>query len=212
MTPIRIVLVEDHALVRAGLRTSLHAADMVVVGEAGDGIIGREVILEHQPTVAVIDLGLPGKDGITLTRELKASGYTAGIVVLTMREREEQVLAALAAGADAYCVKASSPSVVIDAIRAVAAGGAYFDPLIASIVLRRFVHVNSPSDEPSPLTPRETEILALIADGDGNARICERLHLSLGTVKSYIASILAKLAASDRAHAAAIAFRRGLLR
>jgi DNA-binding NarL/FixJ family response regulator len=78
--------------------------------------------------------------------------------------------------------------------------------------LRRFAHVTGSSDEPSPLTPRETEILALIADGEGNAQICERLHLSLGTVKSYIASILAKLAASDRAHAAAIAFRRGLLR
>ncbi len=210
MSPVRVVLVEDHALVRAGLRTSLEAAGIDVVAEAPDGITGFDAIARTHPDVAVLDLGLPGKDGIALTRELKAGADAPGIVILTMHELDEEVLAALAAGADAYCVKASDPATVVDAIRTVAAGGAYFDPRIAHVVLRRLG--GGPAvRSPSPLTPRETEILRLVAAGIGNAEIAERLHLGLGTVKGHIADILEKLAASDRAHAAVTAYRRGLI-
>jgi two-component system, NarL family, response regulator LiaR len=207
---IRVVLVEDHALVRAGLRTSLEAVGIGVIAEAPDGIAGEEAIARERPDVAVIDLGLPGKDGITLTREIKAKPDPPHVVILTMQEMDDEVLAALAAGADAYCVKSSDPSIVIDAIRAVAAGGAYFDPRIAHVVLRK---LSGTQERPqhSPLTPRETEILKLIADGIGNAEIAERLHVSLGTVKGHVADILAKLSASDRAQAAVTAYRRGLI-
>lgn len=210
MTDIRVVLIEDHPLVRAGLRTSLLAVEIDVVAEASDGLAGADVIAQHHPDVVVIDLGLPGKDGVALTREVKAASDSTRVVILTMQEREEEVLAALGAGADAYCVKSSNPDVVIDAIRTVAAGGAYFDSRIAHIVLRRLTGSRSKAS-PSPLTARETEILSLIAQGVSNAEIAERLPLSLGTVKGHVADILMKLSASDRTQAAVSAFRRGLI-
>ena len=211
MSATRVVIVEDHALVRAGLRTSLEGAGIEVVAEAADGVTGLAVVERARPEVAIVDLGLPGKDGIALTRELKALPGAPRVVILTMHELDEEVLAALAAGADAYCVKASDPAVVIAAVRAVAAGGAYFDPRIAHVILRRLGGSQPPPAE-SPLTPRETEILRLIADGAGNAEIAERLHLGLGTVKGHVADVLEKLSASDRAHAAVTAYRRGLIR
>jgi DNA-binding NarL/FixJ family response regulator len=204
----RLVLVEDHALTRAGLRTALSGAGYDVVGEAGDGVTGAEVILRTVPDVAVVDLGLPGKDGIALTREIKAAGIGTRILVLTMQELDAEVIAALAAGADGYCVKSSDPGIVLDAVRTVAAGGAYFDPRIAHVVLRRFSGAPAVN---SPLTPRELDVLRLVAEGVGNNEIAERLHLGLGTVKGHVRDILEKLAATDRAQAAVTAYRRGIL-
>jgi DNA-binding NarL/FixJ family response regulator len=208
--PLRVVLVEDHALTRAGLRAALEAGGIDVVAEASDGIAGESAILREKPAVAVIDIGLPGQDGIAVTRAVKAADAGIGVVVVTMHELDEEVLAALAAGADAYCVKSSDAAIVIAAVRAVAAGGAYFDPRIAHVVLRRFSPVAAPAG-PSTLTSRELDVLRLIADGVGNAEIAEQLHLGLGTVKGHVRDILEKLSASDRAHAAATALRRGLL-
>ena len=207
---VRVVIVEDHALTRAGLRTALESASMDVVGEAADGVAGAALVLRERPDVAVVDIGLPGQDGIALTREIKAANSPTRVVVLTMHELDEEVIAALAAGADAYCVKSSDAAIVIAAIRAVAAGGAYFDPRIAHVVLRRFSGARTTSAA-SPLTPRELEVLRLVADGVGNQEIADRLHFGLGTVKGHIRDILEKLAATDRAHAAVTAFRRGLL-
>jgi NarL family two-component system response regulator LiaR len=209
MSAPRVVLVEDHALTRAGLRTALSGAGIDVVGEAGDGIAGEALVARELPDVAILDIGLPGQDGIALTRAIKAQSETH-VLVLTMHELDEEVLAALAAGADGYCVKSSDASVVIDAVRTVAAGGAYFDPRIAHVVLRRCAGAAAPPSD-SPLTPRELDVLRLVAEGVGNADIAERLHLGLGTVKGHVRDILEKLSASDRAHAAVVAFRRGLL-
>jgi DNA-binding NarL/FixJ family response regulator len=207
-----VVIVEDHALTRAGLRTALEAGgDVSVIGEAADGVAGEAVIDQLRPAVAVIDIGLPGKDGIALTGSIKASALPTRVVILTMHDLDEEVVAALAAGADAYCVKSSDPATVIDAVRIVAGGGAYFDPQIAHVVLRR---LGAPAPLPagrSPLTPRELDVLRLIADGVGNTEIAERLHLGLGTVKGHIRDILEKLSATDRTQAAVNALRRGLL-
>jgi NarL family two-component system response regulator LiaR len=209
--PATVVLVEDHALTRAGLRTALEAGGYAVVAEAADGIAGEAAILRLRPAVAVIDIGLLGKDGIALTGSIKASAPQTRVVILTMHDLDEEVIAALAAGADAYCVKSSDPATVIDAVRIVAGGGAYFDPQVAHVVLRR---LGAPAPLPagrSPLTPRELDVLRLIADGIGNTEIAERLHLGLGTVKGHIRDILEKLAAADRTQAAVNALRRGLL-
>jgi DNA-binding NarL/FixJ family response regulator len=210
--PISVVLVEDHALTRAGLRTALEAGgDVVVVAEAVDGVAGEEAVLRLRPDVAVIDIGLPGKDGIAVTGSVKAAAAQIRVVILTMHDLDEEVLAALSAGADAYCVKSSDAKTVIDAVRIVAGGGAYFDPHIAHVVLRR---LGAPAPIPaarSPLTPRELDVLRLIADGVGNADIADRLHLGLGTVKGHIREILEKLSAADRTQAAVNALRRGLL-
>jgi NarL family two-component system response regulator LiaR len=207
-----VVLVEDHALTRAGLRTALEAGgDVAVIAESGDGIAGEEAILRLRPAVAVIDIGLPGKDGIALTGSIKAMAPQTRIVILTMHDLDDEVLAALSAGADAYCVKSSDAKTVIDAVRIVAGGGAYFDPQIAHVVLRRLgAPVAIPAGR-SPLTPRELDVLRLIADGVGNSDIAERLHLGLGTVKGHIREILEKLSAADRTQAAVNALRRGLL-
>jgi two-component system, NarL family, response regulator LiaR len=210
--PLTIVLVEDHALVRAGLRTALEAlGDVRVVGEASDGISAEEIIVRERPAVAIIDIGLPGRDGVSLTRAVKAAAPQTKVVILTMHDLDEEVLAALSAGADAYCVKSSDTSTVIDAVRIVGSGGAYFDPQIAHVVLRR---LGAPSLEPSsesPLTPRELDVLRLIAEGLSNIVIGERLHIGIGTVKGHIGDILEKLSASDRTQAAVNALRRGLL-
>ncbi|NNM99268.1 MAG: response regulator transcription factor [Candidatus Eremiobacteraeota bacterium] len=210
MSALRVVVVEDHALTRMGLCATLAAADIEVVGEAGDGPTGRDLIMRERPDVAIVDIGLPGIDGIELTEELRAMKSTVHIVILTMVDEEPDVLAALAAGADAYCLKSGAPERLIEAIRVAAEGGAYFDPRIAHIVLRQFTTVPGERIE-SPLSPRETEILRLIAEGVGNAEIAERLVVSLGTVKSHIRDTLIKLSASDRTQAAVIALRRGFI-
>ncbi|MDQ2858583.1 MAG: response regulator transcription factor [Candidatus Eremiobacteraeota bacterium] len=208
---VSLVIVEDHALTRAGLRAAFESSGRIaVLAEASDGVTGEREIVRHRPAVAVIDIGLPGKDGIALTRDIKAAGLGTRVIILTMHELDEEVFAALGAGADAYCVKSSDTGTIIDAVRIVASGGAYFDPRIAHFVLRRF---NAPSRPASDvrLTPRELEVLRLLADGTGNAEIAERLHIGFGTVKGHIRDILEKLSASDRTQAAVIAFRKGLL-
>jgi len=207
----RIVLVEDHALTRAGLRTALAAAGFDVVGEAADGSTGLEKIQELRPDVAVVDLGLPGMDGIELTRRIRQSVGSTRVVILTMHDLDGEVLAALAAGADAYCIKSNRTDDVVAAVRIAAEGGAYFDPAIAHIVLRKIAGPASERPTDSPLTPRETEILRLIADGTGNAEISEQLSIGMGTVKGHIRDILQKLSASDRTQAAVVALRRGII-
>ena len=210
--PITVVLVEDHALTRTGLRTALEATGEVrVVAEASDGVSAEGVIVRERPQVAIVDIGLPGRDGVALTRAIKTEAPQTRVVILTMHELDDEVLAALSAGADAYCVKSSDTSTVIDAVRIVAGGGAYFDPRIAHVVLRR---LGAPAQHPSvdsPLTPRELDVLRLIADGVGNAEIAEQLNIGLGTVKGHIRDILEKLSAADRTQAAVNAMRRGYL-
>jgi len=208
---ISVALIEDHALTRAGLRTALEAAgDVDIVAEAADGIAGEAAVLASRPNVAVIDIGLPGKDGIALTGSIKAALPATKIVILTMHEIDEEVLAALSAGADAYCVKSSDASTLLDAVRIVAGGGAYFDSRVAHVVLRRLGSSPAPTER-SPLTPRELDVLRLIADGVGNTDIAEHLHMGLGTVKGHIRDILEKLSAADRTQAAVNALRRGFL-
>ncbi len=206
---LRIVIVEDHALTREGMHTAL-AGSFDVVGEAADGIAGIELIEREHPDVAVVDLGLPGMDGIALTARARTSSPQTHVVIMTMIDLEEEVLAALAAGADAYCLKSSPVSVLVDAVRIAGDGGAYFDPRIAHVVLSRFSARSAPASS-SPLTPREVDVLRLIADGKANTEIATALHIGLGTVKGHIRDILDKLSAADRTQAAVVALRKGFI-
>jgi NarL family two-component system response regulator LiaR len=213
MAKIKVLIVEDHALTRTGLRTALDCnASLEVVGEASDGESGLEEALRLKPDVAVVDIGLPGIDGIELTRRIRRDLPKTKVLILTMHDMDDEVIATLAAGADAYCLKSADPERIVDAVKAAASGGAYFDPGIAHVVLRAF---NRPevagSAAGSPLTPRETEILQLIAGGTSNAEIAQQLSIGLGTVKGHIRDLMEKLSASDRTHAAVIALRRGLI-
>lgn len=206
----RVVIVEDHALTRAGLRTAL-AKDFDVVAESADGINGWETIARERPDVAIIDIGLPGMDGIALTHRVRHECASTRVVIVTMIDAEQEVLAALSAGADAYCLKTSEPERIANAVQIAAEGGAYFDPQIAHVVLSRLAGGEPSKRSASPLTPRETEVLRLIANGAGNTDIAGTLHIGLGTVKGHIRDILEKLAASDRTQAAVVALRRGYI-
>ncbi len=206
------MLVEDHALTRAGLRTALDGSgDLRVVAEADDGPSGLAAVVAHEPDVAVVDLGLPGMDGIELTRRIRLAAPKTHVAILTVQDLENEILAALSAGADAYSLKTSSPDQIVTAIRTAAEGGAYFDPRIAHVALGRIVTGRPQSAPESPLTPRETEILRMIAEGRGNADIATTLFIGLGTVKGHVRDILEKLAANDRTQAAVVALRRGLI-
>jgi NarL family two-component system response regulator LiaR len=209
---IRVVLVEDHALTREGMRTALTRANMQVVGESGDGIAAESMIITLEPQVAIVDLGLPGQDGVALTRNVKAMNPNISVVIVTMQESEEYVFAALSAGANAFCVKASDSSIMLDAVRTVAAGGAYFDPKIAHLILHRLNYDARKPVSTNVLTKRELDVLRLVAEGLGNQEISAQLFLGVGTVKAHIHDILEKLSASDRAQAAIIAFRKGWIR
>lgn len=211
---IRIVTVEDHALTRVGLRAAL-AQDphLELVAEAADGPSGLEAIVANKPDVAIVDIGLPGFDGIALTEKVRAQSPGTRVIIVTMIDLEEQVLAALSAGADAYCLKNADPSRLVEAVHIAHEGGAYFDAQIAHIVLARFTPAREggAGSPKSPLTPREVEILRLVADGIGNAEIAQRLQIGLGTVKGHVRDILEKLSAADRTQAAVLALRRGYI-
>ncbi len=206
----RIVIVEDHALTRAGLRTAL-APSFEVAAEAADGVAGWEAIVAERPDVAVIDIGIPALDGIALTKRVRAELPATRVVIVTMIDLEEEVLAALAAGADAYCLKSSEPERIVEAVQIAGEGGAYFDSRIAHLVLARFSGTRPSGGPVSPLTSRETEILRLISDGRANAEIAQSLHIGLGTVKGHIRDILGKLSAADRTQAAVVALRKGYI-
>ena len=213
MVKTKVLIVEDHALTRTGLRTALDCnASLEVVGEASDGEAGLAEAHRLRPDVAVVDIGLPGLDGIELTRRIRHDLPKTKVLILTMHDMEDEVIAALAAGADAYCLKSADPDRIVEAVKTAAAGGAYFDPGIAHVVLRAFEHPGtSTTHAVSPLSPRETQILQLIAGGTSNAEIAQQLSIGLGTVKGHIRDIMEKLSASDRTHAAVIALRRGLI-
>ncbi|MGB8910353.1 MAG: response regulator transcription factor [Candidatus Cybelea sp.] len=206
----RVVIVEDHALTRAGLRTALQSS-FDVVAEAADGLAGWEAIARERPDVAVVDIGIPALDGVALTKRVRAELPSTRVVIVTMVDLEDEVLAALAAGADAYCLKSSELERIAEAVRIASEGGAYFDPRIAHVVLARF-SATKPSDARfSPLTERETEILRLISEGRANSEIAGSLHIGLGTVKGHIRDILEKLSAADRTQAAVVALRKGYI-
>ncbi len=239
MNKIRVALIEDHDLTRVGIRTALlqKKDEIEVVGEAANAMEGMKMLKLLQPDIAIIDIGLPDKDGIELTRELKSvdSGeeLATKVLILTLRDNKEAVLAAFAAGADSYCMKDIKFDNLLEAVRVTYNGNAWIDPAIARIVLQQAqqnpqtpevvssdtkLPVNSPDyiDErevidPYTLTERELEVLQLIVEGCSNAVIAERLYITVGTVKTHVRNILNKLCADDRTQAAVRALRSGLV-
>jgi two-component system, NarL family, response regulator LiaR len=214
----RILLVEDHPLIRDGLRGIFAGAELLeVVGEAADGNDAVRLAEELHPDVVVMDIGLPGCDGIEATRRIKAKSKDIKIVVLTAHNLENEILAGLAAGADAYCIKSIDAHNLLTAVTAVTEGSAYLDPTVADLVLRQVLPSAIPTKTepqeplPSPLTEREKDVLRLIAEGMANHEISQQLHISVGTVKGYVRDILEKLYVNDRTHAAVVALRKGII-
>jgi DNA-binding NarL/FixJ family response regulator len=207
---IRVLLVDDHAVVREGLRTFLELQDGIeVVGEAGDGSEGVAAAERLRPDVVLMDLVMPRLDGVGAMRELRRRVPDARVIVLTSFTDEEKLLPALQAGAAGYLLKNAEPAELARAVRAAYAGEALLDTAVAA---RLLASIAEPPDAGSreALTPREREVLALIARGYANKRIALELGIAEKTVKTHVGHVLAKLGVSDRTQAALHAARAGL--
>lgn len=212
---IKLLLVEDHSLTRVGLKYSLEKVETLeVIGEAEDGVEGVQKAKELNPDVILMDLGMPNKNGIEATKEVKEICPECRVIILTSHDSEDEVLAAISAGADAYCMKDIPAERLAQAIESVNDGVVWLDPAIAEIVLS-FVPSQSKKNtatlEDFELTPREIEVLKLIVDGRSNADIAYDLTVSMHTVKTHISNILSKLGVNDRTQAAVKALKEELL-
>lgn len=205
-TLIRVFLLDDHEIVRRGLADLLAAEDGVeVVGEAGRAEGAAEAILASGATVAVLDGRLPDGSGIDVCRDVKSADPSVGCLILTSYDDDEAVFAAVLAGADGYLLKEVRATNLVAGIRAVAAGQSLLDPAVVERVTARVREAASATTPLDGLTPRETEILTLIAEGLSNREIGARLFLAEKTVKNYVSGILAKLGMQRRTQAAVLA-------
>lgn len=217
---IKVLLVEDHALMRVGMKHSLSIdGDIEVIGEAENGKISIELAEKLEPDVILMDIGLPVMDGIKATRIIKSNNPDIRIIILTIKDDDKDVFAALKAGADAYCLKDIPPEKLILAIKTVSDGTAWLDPAIADKVLRNIRLTDYPQkpDEPKEdifnygLTERELEVLSLVVEGLSNLEIANRLNIAETTTKTHIRNILQKLSVDDRTQAAIRALKDGLI-
>ncbi|MBD2205668.1 response regulator transcription factor [Calothrix sp. FACHB-1219] len=238
MVDIRVAIIEDHSLTRIGMRSSLNEQEGIqVVGDEATASNGLKLLQSTKPDIAIIDIGLPDRDGIWLVQQFRESlvSETAAqtkVMMLTSFAKEQMVLAAFAAGADSYCVKTIKFELLLEALHITHEGQSWIDPAIARIVLKHTRQGATAMVKPSatqtvtisaidpeqasilqadPLTNRELEVLELIVQGYSNNEIAQKLYLSLGSVKVYVRGVLNKLCASDRTQAAVLALRAGLL-
>jgi NarL family two-component system response regulator LiaR len=212
--PITVLLVDDHAMVRQGVRAFLATQpDLSVVGEAASGVEAVTQAAQLIPDVVLMDLVMPGMDGVEATRQLKRASPRTQVVVLTSYHEDEHIFPALKAGALSYILKDVSPHELAEAIRKAAMGEAVLHPRVAARVIKELQ--GAPRDAVNvynELSDRELEVLKLIAEGLSNATIAERLVLSEKTVKGHVSNILSKLQVADRTQAAVYAWREGVVR
>jgi len=220
---ISILIVEDHTLTRFGLKTAFESLNQVkLISEAEDGESGIEIAKNLRPDIVLMDLGLPGINGIQATKIIKEFDNGIKVIILTSHNNEDEVWAALGAGANAYCLKDIEPDRLVHVIESVYDGAAWLDPSIADTVLKRLSSNKSKSlqsqdiqedreEEKIQLTDREMEVLKLIVDGFSNAEIAEKLFVSIHTAKAHVCNILQKLSVDDRTQAAIKALKDGLV-
>lgn len=219
-----LFVVEDYRLARLGLVSSLsNDPDITVVGDAEDAEKALLKIEQLQPEVVLMDLGLPGMDGIEATRRIKMAYPGMKVIIHTTHDRDEEVLAALGAGANAYCLKDINPPRLAQVIKSVADGAAWLDPAIAGVALKLFQRQAEPtpttkappmvnaSGDTVQLTERELEVLKLLVEGKSNTEIAKDLIISSHTAKAHVCNILQKLAVHDRVQAAVKAIRESLI-
>lgn len=210
---IRIIVADDHAIVREGVRQLLaHEPDIEVVGEAADGAQVLELARQSHPDMILMDIAMPGLNGLEATRAIKTELPQVNVLVLTMQEGEEYFFRILQAGASGYVLKGAHSSELLSAIRAVHQGGVYLYPTMAKKLLSDFIkRPEAEGDTSDPLTAREREVLKLIAAGKTNRGIAEELVLSINTVQTHRLHIMEKLNLHNRAHLVKYAIRRGLI-
>lgn len=213
--PIRVVVVDDHDLVRAGLIAILGTeADLLVVGEAGDGLSGARVARDTRADVVLMDLSMPRADGITGLRAIRAQSPDTAVLMLTTFDLGESIEQALREGSSGYLLKTAPSTELVGAVRAAHRGERVFSTAIQDRLISSFLDKNRPPEPPpsslQELTEREVEVFQELARGQSNIEIANRLHLSEATVKKYVTRILAKLGLRDRVQAVVFAFQHGL--
>lgn len=213
---VRVVIADDQALVRTGFRAIVsHEPDLDVVGEAGDGRAAVEQVRLHRPDVVLMDIRMPGMDGLEATRLLTANRSTARVLVLTTFDLDEYVFAALRAGASGFLLKDAPADQLLTAIRVIAAGDALIAPSVTRRLIAEFANQPTPTDRPAQLeslTPRERDVLRLLARGMSNSEIAAALFLGDATIKTHVSRILTKLGLRDRVQAVVLAYESGLTR
>ncbi|MFJ7909941.1 response regulator [Kitasatospora sp. NPDC096204] len=218
--PIRVLLADDEPMIRAGLRAVL-ATDpgIEIVAETGDGREAVELVRRHRPDVAVLDIRMPGTDGITAAAEIRRNGLATGVLMLTTFGEDDYILRALSGGANGFLIKSGEPEELLAGVHAVAGGAAYLSPKVAARVVAHLAATGAgdPADRRAgarervaALTTRERDVLTLIAAGLSNGQIARRLGVVEGTVKAHVSSILARLGVANRAAAAVLAHEAGL--
>lgn len=206
---LKILIVEDDSMMRLGLTHSLaQQPEITLVGEGSDGYQGVMLAQEQQPDLILMDVGLPRLDGIAATRQIKAVMPQVKVVMLTSHTDQTEVTAALASGADAYCIKGTEIGLLMSAIAIAAQGGLYLDPQIARQAMTCLTQPEAPATT-HPLSERELQVLELIVEGYSNPEIAAQLFLSTNTVKTHVKGIMNKLVVSDRVQAAVLALRQG---
>jgi DNA-binding NarL/FixJ family response regulator len=215
---IRVLLADDQVLVRAGFRALLDAQDDIeVVGEAGDGDQAVRLTRELAPDIVLMDIQMPGTDGLAATRQIAADGQLANVrvVILTTFELDEYVFEAVRSGASGFLVKDTEPDELVQAVRVVAGGDALLSPSVTRRLIGEFAARAKEPRRPgglAELTDREQEVLALVGDGLSNGEIAKRLYVSPATAKTHVSRAMIKLQARDRAQLVVIAYESGLVR
>lgn len=213
----RVLIIEDDPLVQLGIEQALaNYPQLTILGTIDDGYLAVEAALHHKPDLMLMDIGLPGIDGIETTQQIKAKLPETKVVMLTSHTTETEVLAAFSSGAEAYCIKGGSIDSLLSAIAAVAQNGVYLDAKVAHIALNSFRATAQENAKPTPatisdLSERERDVLALLVEGLSNPEIAAQLFISPNTVKAHMRGLMTKLAANDRVQVAVKALRAGLI-
>jgi DNA-binding NarL/FixJ family response regulator len=210
--PIRVVVIDDHAVLREGLAMVLrHQPDMQLAGQAADKASAVVLLRAEKPDVAVIDLALGAEDGLELVTAMRTLSPSTRILVLTMHEERDYVRAAVSAGAQGYVLKRTSTSSVLDALRSVAQGRTYLDPGLGEITWSEIAQEPAPADRLAPLTPRERQVFERVARGETHREIGEQLGIGKKSVDTYRARVYQKLGIASRAELVSIALEAGVL-
>jgi len=207
---VRVVIADDHGIVRSGIRLLLETQpDLEVIGEAADGVEARDLVVRERPDLAILDVKMPGLTGLQATREIKAQAPGVQVLILSMHDDERYLFEALKAGASGYVLKSQADSDLLEAVRSVERGEPFLSPGAQQSLIRDLLERGAPAE--SDLTPREEEIVKLVAEANTTREIAGLLHLSEKTVENHRANAMKKLGMRDRVELVRYAIRQGLI-